>query len=1062
MGPACADGVATWYRRAQGVIIRRTPSSLRGRVAQFIKTAQVSCIQALQLLCVLLCCWLGCSGAASALAPERSMRQLYHTAWANKDGAPGEIFTMAQTADGYLWLGTPTGLIRFDGLNFEPLAALVSSPLPSNDIYSLLATPEGALWIGLGAHGIAGLQAGRLSLFGAREGVPAGPVYALARDAQGGVWAASRTALLRFDGTRWASVPDLPDGGTQTVFVDSAGRIWLATRDSVLMAARPGMAFQPMGVKIGTVAQFAEAGDGSIWLAETTRSVRRIWQAMAPTTEAGAELQVGSNTLLFDRDGALWVGTLGDGLRRSGHPLQLQGKIARFAADVDQYGEPQGLSSDFTYTLLEDRDGDIWVGSSRGLDRFRQGAVVPVPLPSSYHALALQAAADGRMWVGSAGRPLVSVGPNGDLQDSGLNIGLSSGYRDAWGDYWWSKEPYLVHRSAGQPAGQEQQYPLPDIAASRVLQWIVVDGLQRPWVAVSRAGVYLRRREEWSRVDLAPEPQGEYPRAALADAAGQVWLGFPGDVVQRCEAGEIPRCTGLGAGGVGDIKVLIEGTTGPWVGGSDGVSLWSGTAFRSLRRSDGAALRNVAGLVTALDGSLWIAFDEGVARVAPEDVAGFAAGGLERVPMRLFDHLDGLPGAIQQATLHAAARRADDGRLWFATLNGLAWIDPGRLEGGGRAPPVDVRWLVSGEHRIQAEPGMQLPAGTRELRVEYTAPALAHPERTRFRYRLSGVDRGWSEAGARRQAYYTNLDPGEYRFEVVASNGEGSWNPQPSVLHFSIAPAFYQSRGFLLLCLVFTAALLWLLYRLRLHQVTQRLRLLHDARLVERGRIARELHDTLLQSVQGLILRFQAATLGLEESDPNRAALLETLVRANQTLAEGRKRVMNLRSDERACDLGEALEHLSRSLMQELGDDLSCEFSLRIEGEARPLIPQAQEELLKIAAEALRNAFQHARAGQIEVLLRYLASDFRLLVRDDGQGMPPEVLAAGGRAGHWGLAGMRERAFRIHASCTVESSPGLGTAVSLGLPASYAYVERRTTLFWRRWRLRRAGGDNSL
>ncbi|WP_161628843.1 sensor histidine kinase [Solimonas flava] len=969
-----------------------------------------------------------------ALDPQRTLRELYHTAWRNKDGAPGEIFTMAQSADGYLWLGTPTGLFRFDGVRFEALSAVTAAALPSNDIYSLLAAPDGGLWIGLGRHGVALLRGRKLVHYGEDQGFAGGPVYALARSDDGAVWAATAQALLHFDGTTWTRVAGLPAGGVQSVYADRGGRVWIAGKDRILVRARGADRFADTGIGVGTVAQFAEAGDGAIWIAETSNAVRPIWVPDADQPPP-TQIRVGSNALTFDRDGALWATTLGDGLRRSPAPATIRGRrVAQFGREVDAYGEKDGLSADFTYSILEDREGNVWIGSSRGLDRFRAGAIVPVPLPSGYHALQLVAGARGSVWIGSASRPLAQVDAHGALHDTGLPYGLNAGYRDADGSLWWSAEPEIVRVDT---RGQTR-LRLPDAAAGSRLQWLTRDGAGRLWIGTSDAGVFVRDGGAWQAVGAEQGLAAERVPIAYGDPAGRVWLGHGRDRVSVFEAGRGTTYGPADGLAVGDVSV-IGGRRRIWVGGTEGVAWWTPRGFRRLRGADEAALRNVAGLVEADDGALWIADANGVARAAAAELERAERDPAYAVPLRRFDHLDGLPGSIQQASIHPAALRADDGRLWFATLGGLAWIDPQRIARDPLAPQVLIGALRSGDRTHVPDDGLRLAAGTRELHIDYTATSLGMPERVRFRYRLDGVDADWQDAGTRRQAFYTNLGPGRYRFRVVAANADGVWSPAGAALSFSIAPAFHQTGAFYALCALLAALALWSLHRLRLRQITGRLGQLHQERLVERERIARELHDTLLQSVQGLILRFHAAVARLPAQDATRAALIDALARADDTLEEGRDKILNLRGNGEAQDLAAALAERAQALALEAAPEASPRFELQTSGTPHALQPLVYEELLRIGSEALRNAFRHAEAAHVELQLDYGRRALRLCVRDDGRGIDAAVLRAGRRDGHWGLVGMRERAIRLKARWTLDSAAGAGTSVEITLAAARAY-----------------------
>jgi signal transduction histidine kinase len=333
-----------------------------------------------------------------------------------------------------------------------------------------------------------------------------------------------------------------------------------------------------------------------------------------------------------------------------------------------------------------------------------------------------------------------------------------------------------------------------------------------------------------------------------------------------------------------------------------------------------------------------------------------------------------------------------------------------------------------------------LPKYTTHVRIEYTAASLQIPERVRFRYKLDGLDKEWQDVGDRREATYTNLGPGQYSFHVIAANNDGVWNNTGATLAFSIAPALYQTYWFYGLCVLLCLGLLWLLYRVRIRQVSLQVRARLEERLAERERIARELHDTLLQSVQGLVLRFRAAVSRLSQEEPARSAMEQALDRADGVLAEGRDAVKQLRSAP-----GGDLE-LSRAIAafgEELAREDPCYFHSTVEGMPRELHPIVREEVMFIAREALVNAFRHGAARQIEAETSYGDTELKLRIRDDGRGIDVDMLRAGGREGHWGLLGMRERAKRVRGTLTLWSKPGAGTEIEVRLPAHMAYQPRK-------------------
>ena len=350
-------------------------------------------------------------------------------------------------------------------------------------------------------------------------------------------------------------------------------------------------------------------------------------------------------------------------------------------------------------------------------------------------------------------------------------------------------------------------------------------------------------------------------------------------------------------------------------------------------------------------------------------------------------------------------------------------------------------WAIQGRSvQYPRVPEVPLPMHTTNVRIAYSAASLTIPERVRFRYRLSGLEREWQDVGDRREAIYTNLGPGNYSFHVIASNNDGVWNETGATLAFTIAPAFYQTQWFIALCVLLCLVILRLLYMIRIRQVSTQVRGRLEERLAERERIARELHDTLLQSVQGLVLRFRAAVIRLPQQEPARQALEQALDRADGVLAEGRDRVKDLRSSPGGdLDLPQAITALGEELAIEDGPH----FKATVEGSARALHPIVREELMFIAREALTNAFHHAAARQIEVEMSYGEDELRIRIRDDGKGIDTDVLRDGGKAGHWGLLGMRERAQKIRATLTIWSKAGAGTELDVRTPAHMAYQRRK-------------------
>jgi signal transduction histidine kinase len=468
--------------------------------------------------------------------------------------------------------------------------------------------------------------------------------------------------------------------------------------------------------------------------------------------------------------------------------------------------------------------------------------------------------------------------------------------------------------------------------------------------------------------------------------------------------------------------------------------------FQAITADGDLELRGVSGIAERANGDLWLSTNSGIVRILGAEVERVIANPAYRVHYGLFDAADGLLGKPVQFHPGSTMVEGTDGQLWFLTSGGIARIDPEHLVRNTIPPTVLVRSVESGG-RAYWSSGIKLPPGTKDLHIEFTATSLAAPERVRFRYKLEGYREGWQDAGTRREAFYTNMGPGDYRFRVIACNNDGVWNEAGATWDLSIAPAFYQTYGFRSLYVLAGSALLWLLVHLRLRQMTARMDLRYTERLAERTRIARDLHDTLLQSFQGLMLRLQVVDDLLPEGKA-KAQLDQALERADQAIAEGRSAVYDLRSHVTGTnDLAQAL----RSLGEELATSNSATFHLAVEGTPKDLQPIIRDEIWRIGGEAIRNAFSHADAHHIEAGISYGKRSFQLRIRDDGKGIPPEVLKKG-RCGHYGLNGIRERAKQVGGRLDILSRPGAGAEIELSVANSIAYRARERQPFWRFFR----------
>jgi signal transduction histidine kinase/ligand-binding sensor domain-containing protein len=1051
-----------------------------------------------------LCSWLLLfSIPAHGIDRERKLDELHHASWTYTEGAPGEVHALAQTSDGYLWLGTATGLFRFDGMRFQLYAPPSGQAFPQRDVVSLFADPNGGLWVGYWYGGVSFINDGTVTDYGTPEGLPSRAVLAFARDRQGTLWiAAGEDGLARLEGSRWRRIGaewGFADSA-YTVFVDRAGTLWVGTPTMVASLAEGGSRFQVAADGLRRVRQIAEAPDGTLWMAELGYGVRPV----PLPGKNNAAVFVGSQAITFDREGSLWISSLGTGIRRVPHPERLRqtqthGPSAwQFESDdIQGFTVDNGLTSDYVNAVLHDREGNVWFGTSSGLDRFRQSDVVPVPLepqlqrgalpiPSlrSFVTSSLVADTRGALWTSGLGpQVLLHVQDDSSIATQLRDRPVDYAYRAPDGTLWFATNlsvfriaderapsaasgpgaPAYKFRS-GVPAGRGltlRELDLPTAGGIGVspqsrVKAITQDRLGRLWISME-SGTFRLEGSSWTSLESLGGPQGT-ATAAFTDSEGRIWFGFSNAVAML--EGEAPTIfsskDGVEVGAITSIQG--KGKT-IWIGGELGLAFFDGRAFRSVESSDGVAFAGVSGIVADTDDGLWFSDNRGIIHI-PDDQLQHAGAG--EVTFESFGLLDGLTTELRGSLASPSAARTTDGRLWFATSKGLAWIDPRSAQRNTVPPPVSIESVVADGQQHSHPTRVSLPAGTANLRIDYTATSLTIPERVRFRYKLEGQDKEWQDAGTRREAFYTNLGPGSYQFHVIACNNDGVWNTTGASVNFSIAPSYYQTGWFRAAVGVAVLALFWTLYQFRLRQIAHAFNVRLDERVSERTRIARELHDTLLQSFQGLMLRFQSVR-DLLPANPSKAAeaLDGALNRADQAIVESRDAIQNLRSSTPAVtELAQSITALAEELAQAPDEGQSpVTFRVSVVGTPRALHPLIHDEACRIAGEALRNAYRHAQAAHIEAEVTYGARELSVRVRDDGKGIDQQHVNAG-RARHWGLTNMRERAEEIGATLSLWSERGAGTEAELRIPASVAYGHSRRRRIWGGSRSERATDEH--
>jgi signal transduction histidine kinase/ligand-binding sensor domain-containing protein len=1004
-------------------------------------------------------------GLALGLDPHKLASQFTHTSWSAKDGIPGPVRAIAQTPDGYLWLGTDAGLYRFDGLLFVLWQPGFGERLPGPSALSLCAARDGSLWIGFGSGGISQLSHGRLKNYSPAEGAPNGGILSIVEDRNGAIWAGGSYGFGKFENGKWRRVGEdlgYPAPGLQTLLVDHRGNLWVATdghnfglskdsvrRNTILTLAPNANRFAGTGEAVGQVLSMAEAPDGNVWSVDTSGTA--VWMIQGGSRQkrqivVGAE----STCLLFDDDNSLWIGLDEGGLRRLAD-FRRKGPVA-----FDQFQTNDGLSGSTVYTTFRDREGNLWFGTAAGLDRFSENKVTPFStreglVPDQQTALA---STGDSVWVVSYSRDtilqvrdeqiLTSRLPRYSPSDSSRILSLFSDGKQVWvgGSF----------KLAEEVDGKFSFVPNTEALGDKsMIQAITRDAGGDLWVSLTDKNsghrIFRRRKGEWTEFGKSANLPQNRCRIMYGDGTGRVWLGFDNGELVVYDHGDFHTYSTKDGLPNGTIRMIVGDRAGHiWIGGGGGLSRFDQGHFTTLTEKNGLPGTSVSGIVEDDDGFFWLAGSLAILRVSPQELEKALQSSSYRMQGMSLDAADGLRGLPRQYSPFPTAARAADGRLWFATSAGVAVIDPKHLPGNMMPPLVTIEAVKADDHALAISAGLHLPPNTRNLEIAYAGLSLTAPERVRFRYKLEGFDDDWRGPVSARTATYTNLPPRKYRFRVIACNNDGVWNEEGAGLEFSILPAFYQTNLFFLLCLAAAVGLAWATYQWRMRQVAAILDSQFHERLSERMRIAQDLHDTLLQSVLSASMQLHVANDQLPTDLPAKPIVNNVLDLMKHAIDEGRNALRGMRLS--GVELND-LEQAFARIRQEVVVPQATSFHLVVKGQVRPLHPVIRDEVYWIGREALINAFRHSQATRVEVELTYANRGLQVVMRDNGCGIDPQILRSG-REAHWGLSGMRERADRIAAKFKIWSRSTGGTEVELSVPNHVAF-RMDSSRWWLRW-----------
>jgi signal transduction histidine kinase/ligand-binding sensor domain-containing protein len=962
---------------------------------------------------------LGAAIPARALDPSRAASQYVVTKWGARDLQSNTVHALYQTRDHYLWAGTSTGAVRFDGARFVVFSNRSTPDFGDGGVTSFDQGPDGTLYLGTTSGAVVQYKDGAFAELPVRAGTGYVSSLMIARD--GSLWIArhGRTIYRWKDGA--FRIFYHTGQGPGVIKEDAEGGVWVGTRLLGLLkyAGQPDDAraeasdvFVRQGVTADAIQALCFDRQGTLWIGTSHGLLRRDKTGAVRTLTTKDGLAHDSvSALLEDKDGNLWIGTGGGGLQRL-----TGGRLSRLTSQ-------QGLSDDDVRSLLEDHEGNLWVGTADGLNcvtdaRFvTYGRFEGLEDPASP---AVIGSARGGVWVGTATAAVRYLDRGGAVKTIDLPGGPG---RDAVialhetrdGALWVSLDNGRVFRvkdgavTEHTPLNAGHDFKVPLIYEDE-------GGL-----VFAVTGFGLGRIESRRLVHHGSEiPALGYPHAVHLDRTGTLWLAYSRGLarVRGADCRVLTETDGLPHR---RVRWILEDDEGLWFATIGGLARLVGDHFQSVTVAQGLPENYLRFVADDGLGHLWMTSTGQVFRVGKSELLEVLAGRRARVTPLTFDASDGL--RTTETVLSNSPGFVDaGGRLWLATAKGVSVVDPRRIDAEAKAPPVVIEGLTVDRDPLRRA---SYPPGRGEVTIDYTALSFRAPGRIRFRQRLYGLDDDWVDAGTRRRAYYSNLRPGSYRFAIMASNSDGVWNGDAAEIAFALRPPFYQTWPFY--GAVAGLALLGALaaHRLRLGRMRAR----YGAIIGERTRIARELHDTLSQGLAGVGIQIDTALTTIEEG-PEAAREHMGLARlmVKTTLAEVRRSIWVLRAQTSKGNegLGATLEGSLRQLTVDTG----LEASIAITGHPRPLPGELERNLLRIAHEAVTNAVRHAQAQRIVIGLDFDQDAVCLHVRDDGRGFDPGAVDGE----HFGITGMSERASGMGGEFELTSRPGQGTALRCRLP----------------------------
>ncbi|HUA83673.1 MAG TPA: two-component regulator propeller domain-containing protein [Bryobacteraceae bacterium] len=954
------------------------------------------------------------TGPVYALEPNRTLTQYVHRIWQTQQGLPdASVYSILQTRDGYLWLGTQSGMIRFDGVRFRRFEDIYKKAPSDIWIRSVVQDPQGALWIGTNDSGLYRFAGGEVTHYSAENGLPSDMIQDVVADGDT-IWVCTASGLVRFEHGAmkvFRRADGLSSDLVRGAAVAPDGKLWIggeSTRLTVWDGTKfTSHALASMPPDAG-VRSMAFAQDGTLWIGTSEGLVEyKNGHDRLYTTRDGL-VDDWILSLFAGRDGSLWIGT------RAGFSRLRKDELVSFRPE-------EGLSQSNVYSIFEDREGSLWVGTKHGLNQFLDGHAVPYTenegLPSNNTGPLLEDRGNN-IWVGTLGSGLsrfdghkFTVLTSRDGLPSNFVYALAEG---AAGSLWVGTNLGLARLEQGRVV---RTYRRGDgLPSSQVLS-LLRDHAGNLWVGTGGGAVEFRNGAFVRPSGLAVTA----PVLALGqDGAGRIYLATLNAVISYAH-GKSEEVLQNGFSLRGADAFYRDRTGAIWIGMTGaGLRLIENGKIYAFGMRDGLFDNEIYGLAADGEDRLWMACSKGIFWVPEADLRSYAAGHLRKITSTPYSPTDALRVIECKSGVQLPVTVTHDDRVWFSTIRGLIVLDPRHLTRNGPPPPVVIDDVtVNGEREQPARIGKLAP-GRKNVEITYAGLSYLVPTRITFKYILEGYDRDWINAGTRREAYYTNLPPGKFRFRVSACSMDGACNETGATVSFVLASHYYQRVWFWPLMAVLIGLGIWAAYQFRIRTLREQFNLI----LTERNRIARELHDTLIQGLSGITMEMQALA-GRMKSREERGMLEDIIGDAGTCLRETRRSVAGLRSGR--SNLAAAIEQAARQITE----TKDVRLKLNLKNKPTGLAPDVEYNLVRIAQEAVTNSVKHSGARTVEVALDYTPKVLRLSVHDDGSGFPENGHS---KNGHYGLIGMKERASHIGAELELATAPGRGTTISVVLP----------------------------